>query len=340
MKKAPLKALANSLRELANVSKKGKEMYEFTPTTLHQSIQANWNMQPSDVHGVCSADTRYYQRQLFKLVKGRYDFTLPEKSDGQTGWKYNWFREILFGWGSVVVFYTRRYGWIPLPYSVLKFDEQYNPLIVQSSSTYGFDNPPKGIIGVNAALIQVSDDFYGFYDLVTHYAVMLASIDKGVDVNLMNTSLGLYMEAEDANDARDIKQAYSKATTGEPMVVTVRNRKRRGTPHEYKTMISQPKNAYLVNDFLVARRTIINQFLTDLGVANANTDKKERLITNEIEANNEEVGIVKDLVLDNMRRGAKQLKELSGIDIAPRLHKVSDGGMTQGPEREVSDNVQ
>ena len=38
-----------------------------------------------------------------------------------------------------------------------------------------------------------------------------------------------------------------------------------------------------------SKRTIINEFLTAIGVNNANTDKRERLVTGEVDANNQEL---------------------------------------------------
>lgn len=298
----------------------------FEPSTIFDTMVASeWNMQPSSVRGVCNASTAYYQRQLYRLIYGRYDFDLPTASENQIAWKYNFFRFLLFGWGSCGVFYTKKFGWIPLPYSVLEIDVQYNPLIIQSSSNYKLRKPVRGIVGFNAGLVQIYDDFYGMYDIVTHYATKLADIDKGINVNLMNTSLGLYVEVDSPKDGQDVKQAYSDATTGKPLVVSVKNRFReKGPQKEYKTMLANPKNAYLTSDFLDARRTIVNQFLTDIGIKNANTDKRERLVNAEVESNNEETGIARDYILDNIKRGFDDINRISGLSLKVRPHKGGD----------------
>lgn len=294
----------------------------FDATTVFDSmIMREWNTQPSNVRGVCTRDTAYYTRILYRLIYGRYDFDLPKASPGQIAWKYNWWRFLIFGLGSSGIFYTKAYGWIPLPYSILKFDVQYNPLIIQGTSQYMLTKPARGVVGVNAAIVQIYDDFYGMYDLVTHYATKLAQIDKGIDVNLMNTSLGLYMEVESPKDVQDAKAAYSKATTGEPFVVAVSKSKTpQSQKREYKTMIAEPKNAYLTDKFLEARRTIVNQFLSDIGVNNANTDKKERLITDEANANNEEISIARDYIYDNLKRGIDEMNQITGLNVTVRPH--------------------
>lgn len=290
-------------------------------TSLDNMIASEWNLQPSSVRGVANQSTAYYQRQLFKLVYGHYEFTLPMKSDGQAAWKYNWFRFLLFGYGSLGVFYTKKYGWIPLPYTVLRVDEQFNPFFIQSVSNQYLPNTVRGVVGITCEIIQISDDFFGMYDIVTHYATKLAEIDKGINVNLMNCSIGLYMEASDTNEARDIKTAYEEATTGKPLVTVVK-RKKDMEDKQYKTMLANPKSAYLVGDFLNDRRTVINQFLTEIGIRNANTNKRERLISDEVLANGEEVEIARDYVYDNIKRGMLAVRKMTGLDLDIRKKNI------------------
>lgn len=293
----------------------------FDPATLFDTmVTSEWNLQPSSVRGVCNVDTAYYTRQLYRLIYGRYDFTLPVSSDKQIAWKHNWLRYLLFGWGSCGVFYTSRYGWIPLPYSVLKLDVQYNPAIIQASSNYALNRPPRGIVGLNCGIIQIYDDFYGMHDIVTHYATKLASMDKGVNVNIMNASLGIYAEVGSAKESQDVKLAYKKATEGEPLVVEIKH-PNKGAPREYKTMLANPKNVYLVDKFLDARRTILNQFLTDIGIDNANTDKRERLIESEVNANSEEIAIARDYIADNIQRGFDDINKISGLNLKISIHE-------------------
>lgn len=283
-------------------------------SSLDNLMAGEWNLQPSSVRGVANQSTAYYQRQLFKLIYGHYDLTLPKASEGQVAWKYNWFRVLLFGLGSLGVFYTKKFGWLPLPYSILRLNEQYNPYLIQSVAQQMIEKPIRGIVGATCEIIQINDDFYGMWDVVTHYAEKLAQIDKGINVNLMNTSLGLYMEAASPQEARDIKNAYEEATTGKPLVVEIKRNKDM-QDKQYKTMLASPKSSYLVGDYLNDRRTIINQFLTEIGISNANTDKRERLISDEVQANGEEVGIARDYVYDNIKRGMDAVNALTGLGL-------------------------
>lgn len=289
---------------------------------LDSMIAGEWNMQPSRVKGVCNADTGYYKRQLYHIIYGRYDFTLPKKSADQVKWEPNWFKLLLFGFGSAGVFYTRKYGWLPMPYAVLRINEQYNPQVIQGYYANYSAPGPKGVIGINAGIVKIYDDYFGVDDLVTHYATKLADFDKGINVNLINTSLGLYMEVESPKEGQDVKKAYAEATTGKPLVVAVSSPVKGGKGHEYKTMLANPKQNYLGTEFLEGRRTIIDQFLTDIGIRNANRDKRERLIQSEVESNTEETSINRDYILDNIREGFYEINKISGLGLKVEPHRT------------------
>lgn len=298
------------------------------PATIFDSMVAGeWNMQPAEMNGVWNTETGYYSRQLYKYLFGHFRFILPEH------WKMNWFRMVLFKCGSLCVFYTKQYGWLPLPYTVLKLDEQYNPLVVQSATAYMLQHPVKGIRGLNCEIIQVADDFYGMHDIITHYAAKLANFDKAMNVNLINCGLGLYTEVSSPKEQNDIYKLYEQSSAGKPLVTVVRPGRRASAGRELKTIFRDAKANYLVQDFLDARRTLLQQFLTEVGIPNANIQKKERMITAEAESNSTEILISRNYILDNIRRGMDKVNEVSGLGLKVEPIEGEVAGL------EFSDNV-
>ena len=67
-----------------------------------------------------------------------------------------------------------------------------------------------------------------------------------------------------------------------------------------------------------------NKVLTFLGINNANTDKKERLITSEVDANNDYIQINLDLMYDMRKRFCMEVKEKFGIIINVEKRRVED----------------
>lgn len=67
-----------------------------------------------------------------------------------------------------------------------------------------------------------------------------------------------------------------------------------------------------------------NKVLTFLGINNANTDKRERLITSEVEANNDYIQINLDLMLDMRKRFCVEVNAKFGINIKVEKRKVEN----------------
>lgn len=279
-----------------------------------QSAMSYWNMQPSQVKGRYNAGTEYHKRYLYNKLFSRFQFTLP------ADWDLNFFRFYLFRCGSIAVIYTKEYGWVAQPYGIVKLNLYYNPAEITVFNQF-FRTDKTGIIGKNAEIIHLFDDFFGFDDLVTRYAEVLAQIDRTINVNLMNSNVTMFFPAQSKKQADEIKEAYALATTGAPLIPINKNAM---GDDQLEPMFGKVKDNYIVDSLLEARRNIINQFLTEVGIANANTDKKERLITDEVNQNNDETKAIISVVYENLKKCFEKVNKISGLDLRVELRK--EGG--------------
>lgn len=71
---------------------------------------------------------------------------------------------------------------------------------------------------------------------------------------------------------------------------------------------------------------ILNECLTYLGINNANTDKKERLITNEVNANNQFISSCAEMFLESRQRAVERINEMFGTNISVSLRNSDLGG--------------
>lgn len=270
----------------------------------------HFNIQPSVVKGRANAGVEFYKRLLYTKIYSTLEFTLPED------WKKNYFRFWLFHVGSIGVIYTNEFGWVCQPYSILELDLYYNPRIIQVYNQF-IKTPKIGAIGVNAGIIKCMDDFWGLDDIVTRYATDLAQCDRSIEVNLMNSNVTAFFKAKNKKDADAIKEAYAKATTGEPFVVI---NKEVMDDEAIETLLPNMKNNFLVNDLLQARRGILNAFLTEVGIRNANYDKKERLNSQEVNENNDETSAIITVIYDNIKQSMEEVNAVSGLNLDVQLH--------------------
>ena len=281
------------------------------PIMFSQDMFLNhWNLQPSDVKGRANAGTEFYKRLLYTKLYSVFDFTLPGT------WKKNYFRFWLFHYGSLGVIYTKEFGWVCQPYSIVKLDLYYNPKIIQVYNSF-ITTPKIGAVGINAGIIKCMDDFFGLDDIVTRYATDLAQCDRSIEVNLMNSNVTAFFKAKSKKEADAIREAYGEATTGKPLVII---NKEVMDDEGLETLLPNMKNNFLVNDLLQARRGILNAFLTEIGIRNANYDKRERLNSQEVEENNDETSAVVTVIYDNIKKGMEEINRISGLELDVKLH--------------------
>lgn len=267
------------------------------------------NIAPGDVKGKNNINVQSQKRYLWNMIYSTLDFTLPKT------WALNWFRYWLLHCGSVAVINTDKYGWIAQPYGVEKLDINYQPKKILVTSSY-LDYEQKGVIGEDAEIIKIFDDYYGLDDLVTQYATMLSDIDKSININLMNSNVAFLFEADNKKEGDTIKEAYGKATTGEPLVVM--NKKTVGDG--LKPFFPNVKTNFITTDLIDAKHNILNEFLTKIGIKNANSDKKERLISDEVNANNDATSSIISVIYKNIKESMDRVNEISGLGLAVKLN--------------------
>ena len=275
-----------------------------------QNMISEWNMQPSEVKGRYNNATQYYKRYLYNKVYSTLKFGLPDN------WDLNYFRYLLFHWGSMAVIYTNEFGWVDQPYSVEKININYNPEIIQVYNQF-IKERKTGIVGVNCGIVKIFDDYFGIDDLVTHYAEKLASVDRSVDVNLMNSNVTVLLKANDKKEADTLKTAYAEATTGKPFVAVNKSLVDDG---EIATFFPGVATNYIADKLLETRRAIVNEFLTEIGIRNANYDKKERLNSQEVSENNDETSAIISIIFDNIRSSFEKINKSSGLNLTVGLN--------------------
>lgn len=77
-----------------------------------------------------------------------------------------------------------------------------------------------------------------------------------------------------------------------------------------------------------SKRTIINEFLTKIGIANANYDKRERLNSDEVNQNNEETKAMISVIFDNLKESISEINAISALGITVELVEGGDKDAT------------
>lgn len=271
--------------------------------------QYNAMRSPSTVHCRNTALVEYYTRYLFQKVISVFEFEgLPEE------WADNYFKYVLFGYGVIAVIYTDKYGVICQDCGLSGFDVFYQPTrcIIANPHLPGLKEFK---IHENCEIIKLQPDYGSVMDLVTTYADLMALALETTGANLLNSKLSYVFFAENKTAAESFKKLYDRVASGEPMAVIDKNLLLEdGTP-AWQMFTQNVGQNYITDRLLNDMKTLEDQFNTVIGVPNANTQKRERMITDEVNANNVDTQCRVNLWLETMNKDIMQVNRMFGTDI-------------------------
>lgn len=284
---------------------------------------------PKHVDGVFNQAALYYRQELLRRLS-----SLFEIKNAPDNWDLNYFWTVLFCEGRIGVTDTP-VGVIPLRCGFSGLNMYNRP------TTLLFTNPVLGsferTIDVDGILMHLMYDFQPANLLMQRYATMLAMCDSSLAVTLMNSKVAFIGLASSKAQANTMKRMYDKISAGEPAVFVNQDI---GNPANF--YFNRVKENFIGEQILAVKRGIINEFLTNIGINNANTDKRERLNTDEVNANNQEIGINICDWLENLQAGADKVNKMFGLNIEIRRRHWQDPDRMQvqegGPENEFSES--
>lgn len=83
---------------------------------------------------------------------------------------------------------------------------------------------------------------------------------------------------------------------------------------------------YILDKLQQQKTDLKNELLTYLGINNNNNVKKERMIVDEVNANNEYTSINLDLMYDLRKKACKEINEKFGLNISVKKREVKENG--------------
>lgn len=303
------------------------------------SAPPNMNNQPN-------ASMEYWARSLFQRLQALIGFEgLPKGSEAaapdqpvvQYAWDKDAFKFGLFMLGYQVVFESKKYGIVPQPGAITGYGLQYQPSGVYVNTPYfQFTRPLK--IGVECELIKLTPDFCSVYDIVTKYASELKEIDTSIRSAARNSRLAYALVAASDKGARTMKAIRERIINGDDVIIdekAMRDKVNPDTPPWFQ-FDRDLKDNYILGDLLEARRTTLVDFYREIGVRMLD-DKKERMLTAEVDAGNAETFIRSEVWMETLKESCEKVNEMFGTSIKPILNRPDLPGGTE--EQEVTEDV-
>ena len=267
------------------------------------------SVQPANQHVLSSQVGRFYQRYLLKKALAVFKWELPE------WWDENYFLYVLYCRGYAAIFESGKYGVIPQECGLSGYNVFFRPKEVIIANPL-LPDIRRLEIGSGAVLMQLQPDYMGVLDLCGHYAEKMALASAAINQNLWSTRIATIFFAGSDAEQQSIKKAYQNMMNGDPMVVVNKNLRDADGNLKYEIFNRDVRQSYVISDLIADLRKIEAEFDTRVGIPNANTDKRERLITDEVNANNVETTILSDMWMDSIQDAIRKTRDMFGIEIS------------------------
>ena len=272
--------------------------YEFISTY-------NGMIEPSTVHCRNTGLVSFFKRYLLQRVFSVFKWTLPKT------WSMDYFRYVLYMMGYIIIANTDSFGVIPLIGGLRGYNVFYQPThaVITNPLINGILEPE---IDTQCTVIKLTPDYCGISDLISYYADLMALAGEAAGMNLENSKLAYIIGAKNKTMAESMKKLFDMVQAGNPMVVYDKNY----TPENDKPLLDffsqNLAQNFISPDILLSIRKLENEFDSKIGLANVNSEKKERLTNEEIQANRDETYSLSEIWYESVTAGIEKSKAMFG----------------------------
>lgn len=285
----------------------------------------NGSFEPSTVHLQDNKLFGRYMRYLIKKAIDAFEWTMPD------AWSKDYFLYVLYSWGYMAVLDTWQYGLIAQFPALTGYNMQHQPTDVTIDNQWLHEVKRK--IGYNCVLFKLMPDFRGVFDLIATYAEQLAVAHVSVLVSMQNSRVTKIFGVRDNKVAEDLKKVYDQAARGEPLVITKNKKTSLNEENMWESFNVKATDEYIVTDLLSDMRKIENAFDTWVGIPNTNYEKKERMSTQEVAANDADTFTFSGALLKRMQNYCEQVNTMfkgdyMHVDWNPYIRRQLSNGNT------------
>lgn len=267
---------------------------------------------PSTMHAYNTGLARMFRRYLTQKAISTIII------DGQPDtWENNYLMYGLFLWGHLAVIEVSRYGVIPQWCTLAGFNVYRQPTQALIANPV-FRRSYRLHIGDECEIIKLSPDYGGIYDLISYYADLMAITTETMGVNILNSKLSYVFAAKNKSSAESFKKLFDKVASGEPAAVIDKDLMMDDGSVSWQYFAQDLNKNYIAPDLLQTLRQIEQEFDTIIGIPNANTDKRERLIVDEVNANNAETTSRVGLWIQTINEDLEKVNKMFGLNLKAR----------------------
>jgi hypothetical protein len=234
----------------------------------------------------------------------------------------------MFQEGKILFFEDIEMGFLSLPFtygSLNVYNEpvNYTAFSINYSKDYTVDN---------AIPIWANFGRHPIHWIVEEYAKRLYFVERALDLNIRQQKFPFLILGEESQRLT-LMNAYEKWEGNEPFIFGYKT----GFDKDAFQVLNTPV-PYVADKLLEYKHNLWNEAMTFLGIGNAKQDKKERLVADEVAANDEQIESSREIMLKARQLACKQINAMFGLNISVdyRLREMQEEAAQEGEEEDDS----
>lgn len=285
---------------------------------LDNLIKSSYN--PSEIHASNTALAYYFRKYLLEKIYSCIEFeNVPEQ------WAYNYMMYSLLIFGKICFLETDEFGVIPQHCNIGGYNVFYQPAFANVRNPLLSINRPL-YIGKECEIVKLQPNYSGVMDIVCYYADMLSLCAENIGLNIINSKLAYVFTAQNKSSAEAFKKMFDKIASGSPIVVQDKKLLDENSKKTWETFTNDLSKNYIADKILNDMTTWENKFNTEIGIPNANTQKRERLITNEVDANNVDTQSKILLWIDTINNDLEKVNKMFNLNLRAKYKYQKEMG--------------
>lgn len=276
----------------------------------------------TDITNIITESFLYKRFKMLMLNQFKWN-NLPE------GMEERFIERILFEEGKVLFFKDKLNGFLVLPCLEHGTPNVYGEYLSWRATGFNYNYIAKA---EECVLIENNKLRVASREAVLYFVNQLYEVIRTRDVNIKTLKAPFVFLCDDKN-LLTFKKIFEKIDENEYAIFADKNTKLEDLVSILETGV-KPFTSELTDVY----HDIMNEALTYLGINNANTDKKERLITSEANANNQLIDSCAEMFLEARKRACEEINKKFGLNISVEL-RIKREEVLFNEEEDLSESI-
>jgi hypothetical protein len=180
------------------------------------------------------------------------------------------------------------------------------------SNNYNKIFPRNKCVLIRNNILEKSTDY-----TVRLFAQRLSNTERTIDINI-NAQKTPYVILSNDKDKLTMKNFYNQYDGNEPLILINKSL------NLDNIKVHKTDAPYVADKLNTYKQALMCDFLTSMGVNNVNTEKRERLITDEANSNNELISLMAETFLMTRLEACEKINKMYGLNVKVRRRSFDE----------------